>query len=289
MDFDTLKTFVAIADHGSLSAAAQALYLTQPAVSKRLAALESTLELRLFDRIGKQARLTQAGSTLLPHTRELLMQAQSLKNMASNLKQEVSGPLLLGTSHHIGLHRLPKVLKIFRRSYPQVDLDIRFMDSEAACHAVQIGELELAIVTLPDPPGNKLKLKKIWDDPLCFVCAPDHELAQRDAVTLQELTCYPAVLPGATTYTRAILERALRKQGLAITLGMATNYLETIKMLTDINLGWSLLPASMIRNSSLHQLPLTLQLHRRLGTVSHENRTLSNPARALLRTLEQAS
>lgn len=285
MEFGSLRAFLAVADSGSFSAAAQQLYLTQPAVSKRLAALEKELEIRLFDRIGRRVRLTHAGEVLLPKAREMLLQAQDMKHLASNLQTEVSGPLLLGTSHHIGLHRLPPVLKNFRGSFPQVDLDIRFMDSEAACAAVDKGDLEMAVVTLPNEPSPKLQTRCLWQDQLCFVVAAEHELAKHKTVSLRTLTSYPAVLPGPTTYTRGILDRALADNNLVITLGMSTNYMETLKMLVDINLGWSLLPETMLENSSLIRLPVKLKLSRSLGLVTHTGRTLSNPARALMSCL----
>ncbi len=285
MDFNNLQAFLAVADAGSFSRAAQRLYLTQPAVSKRLASLEDELGLRLFDRIGRKVSLTHAGSSLLPRARELLLQAQDMKHLASNLTEEVSGPLILGTSHHIGLHRLPDVLKQYRSEYSDVQLDIRFMDSEAACRAVEKGELEMAIVTLPTDSPSNLQIRELWEDKLCFVTAPEHELAGKREVSLEELTCYPAVLPGPTTYTRSILEQAIQEHDLDISLGMSTNYMETLKMLAEINLGWSLLPETMLKQAKLKVLPVKLQLKRSLGLVTHGERILSNPAQALVSCL----
>ena len=281
MELAALQAFLAISDQGSYSAAAEHLYLTQPAISKRIKRLEEELEVKLFERVGRRMHLTHAGRVLLPKARELVLQAQDMKHLASNLHSEVAGPLLLGTSHHIGLHRLPPILKSFRVAYPEVELDIRFMDSEAACRDVEKGELELAVVTLPTKPSPRLRTRLLWEDPLEFVAAPEHPLAEREQVTLEELARHPAVLPGPTTYTRAILSRALAEKGLEVTLGMSTNYMETLKMLAEINLGWSLLPAT-IRGPSLKVLPVPLKLSRSLGVVIHRDRTLSNPARALL-------
>ncbi len=285
MDFNSLQAFLAVAETGSFSRAAQRLYLTQPAVSKRLATLEDELGLTLFDRVGRRVSLTHAGEVLLPRARELLLQAQDLKHLASELTEEVSGPLVLGTSHHIGLHRLPDVLRHYRNAYPDVQLDIRFMDSEAACRSVEKGDLEVAIVTLPNNPPDNLRTRELWQDELCFVAAPEHELAGTEQLSLKQLTRFPAVLPGPTTYTRSILEEALRKQHLDITLGMSTNYMETLKMLAEINLGWSLLPRTMLGHSKLVILPVKLKLKRSLGLVTHTGRILSNPAQALISCL----
>ncbi|BAO44276.1 LysR family transcriptional regulator [Thiolapillus brandeum] len=285
MDLNNLRAFLAVAETGSFSQAAKRLHLTQPAVSKRIALLEDELGLLLFDRIGRHSRLTHAGGVLLPRARELILKAQDLKNQATSLTQKVSGPLTLGTSHHIGLHRLPDVLRHYRKDFPDVQLDIHFMDSEEACRAVDKGELEMAIVTLPSETPPNLRTRKLWRDELCFVTAPVHELAGRKRVSLKQLTQYPAVLPGPTTFTRAILEKALLKHGLTISLGMSTNYMETLKMLTEINLGWSLLPRIMLTRAKLKILPVKLQLTRSLGLVTHKERILSNPAKAMVSCL----
>ena len=280
MDIYALQAFIAVSKQGSFSLAADCLYLTQPAVSKRIAGLERELGIRLFDRIGRQVMLTEAGSTLLPRAQNLLNDLADLKRLASNLSGTVTGTLVMGTSHHIGLHRLPAPLRVFTSSYPGVRLDIRFMDSEAACRAVETGELEIAVVTLPNLGPGKLDLRKVWDDPLAFVVATDHPLASRTDLSLAELTGYPAVLPGKTTYTRAILDAAISKHNLELKINMSTNYLETLKMLVSAGQGWSLLPETML-DHNLVPLQLPLRLKRELGIVVHVSRTLSNAASSL--------
>jgi DNA-binding transcriptional LysR family regulator len=287
MEISALRAFVEVADHESFSEAAEALYLTQPAVSKRVAQLEAELGARLFDRIGRRVSLTTTGAALLPRARRLINDARELKRLVSDLSGEVRGRLVMGTSHHIGLHRLPGPLKRFTDTFPEVELDIRFMDSEAACRAVETGDLELAIVTLPpDQPAN-LQLEAIWDDPLAFMVGRDHPLASRERVALVELLRYPAVLPGSTTYTRGILEQAMRDAGAELHVAMATNYLETLHMLVATGLGWSLLPATLL-DRDVHQLLIDdLQLERRLGAVTHRRRSLSNAGGEMIRACRE--
>ena len=115
MDIQALIAFIEIAECGSFSLAAQNLHLTQPAVSKRIAGLESRLGARLLDRIGRRARLTQAGALLLPRARAIVRAMQLAEQEIRDLSDTVSGTLHLATSHHIGLHRLPPVLSGFSR------------------------------------------------------------------------------------------------------------------------------------------------------------------------------
>ena len=285
MDIAALKAFIAVADSGSFSLAAEQLFLTQPAISKRVSALENELEARLFDRIGRGVSLTEAGQALLPRARNILLDLEDSVRALSNLSGEVHGTLRFGTSHHIGLHRLPPVLKAFVHVYPEVRLDIRFMDSEEACLAVEHGELELAIVTLPPSPANVLQTEKVWDDPLAIMVARDHPLAQKRRPSLRDLASHPVILPATGTYTRQIAEAAFKEVDLHLDIALSTNYLETIHMLVSVGIGWSLLPVTMRDDQTRILSVSALSLSRSLGVVYHRDRTLSNAARALNRLL----
>lgn len=288
MDIASLRAFLAVADAGSFSQAAERLFLTQPAISKRIAALESELDARLFDRIGRTVSLTEAGRALQPRARTILVEIEDSVRAISNLTGEVHGTLRFATSHHIGLHRLPPALKVFTRQHPEVRLDIRFMDSEAACVAVEHGELELAIVTLPPDPSANLSLDPVWEDPLGIVVSNEHPLAGQRRTALSSLLKHPAILPATGTYTRQIAEQAFSEAGAKLDVTLSTNYLETIHMLVSVGMGWSLLPLTMLDGQLKHIRVRELQLQRTLGVVTHRERTLSNAALALQALLHAA-
>lgn len=287
MDIAGLQAFVTIADCGSFSLAAGRLHLTQPAVSKRLAALEAELDTRLFDRLGRAVRLTEAGGVLLPRALRILAELDDTRRALRNLSGVVTGPLTLATSHHIGLHRLPPVLRIFSSRYPQVRLDMRFMDSELAGAAVLRGEVDLAVITLPPRLEPPLEVLPLWPDSLIAIASPAHPLAEPIAVTPERLSQYPAILPSEATFTRRIIEEGLARLGVTPLVAFSTNYLETIKMMVAVGLGWSILPRTM-RDADLVELNVDgLRLERALGVVRHTGRTLSNAARAILDTLRE--
>jgi DNA-binding transcriptional LysR family regulator len=226
-------------------------------------------------------RLTDAGRALLPHARGLVNEAADIKRLVSNLSGRIEGTLVMGTSHHVGLHRLPRPLKAYTRRFPDVRLDIRFMDSESACRAVELGELELAIVTLPDQ-ARRLQTRVLWEDRLRLAVSPEHPLAGTGPKGLAEVVRYPAVLPSRATYTRGILEAAVAEAGLALRVAMSTNYLETLKMLAATGLGWTLLPDTML-DGEVVEIPVEgVDLRRRLGAVTREGGTLSNAAGAMI-------
>ena len=288
MDTQSLAAFVEVAQAGSFSRAGETLHLSQPAVSKRVAALEGQLRTPLFDRVGRRVTLTDAGRALLPYAKQALLDIEEGRRALSHMSTRVAGRLSIGTSHHIGLHRLPPVLRAFTQKHPDVDLDIHFMDSEVACQQVLAGRLELGVVTLPSQPLPHLESRLAWDDPLAFVVGPGHPLLRRKKVRLATLAEYPAVLPDEATYTHRIVRAALQKHGVAPRIRLATNYLETLKMLASIGLGWSVLPRSML-DRSLREIAIPeLKMRRELGAVWHERRTLSAAARALLAVLPAA-
>jgi DNA-binding transcriptional LysR family regulator len=285
MDWASLTAFVAVADQGGFSAAAEQLHLTQPAISKRIALLEDSLQVRLFDRLGRQVLLTEAGRLLLPRARQMLAEGQAARRALQDLGQDIGGRLSLATSHHIGLHRLPALLRRFSALHPRAALDIRFVDSEQAYAQVLHGDVELAVTTL-GPTEAPLQATTVWDDPLCFAVAPDHPLARLPKVTLADLAAHPAVLPDPGTFTHRIVAEMFARRGLSLRLRMTTNYLETIKMMVSVGLAWSALPRTMV-DTQVQVLPVGgVQLSRQLGYVVHGGRTLSRAAQAFIELLK---
>ncbi len=288
LDTQGLAAFVAVAESGSFSEAAERLFITQPAVSKRIAQLEQQLETRLFDRIRKKIFLTEAGHALLPRARSILQSLKDAQQAVTDLDGDVSGKLAIAFSHHIGLHRLPPYLKQYSARHSDVSLDIRFEDSEQAYSTVLEGAVEIAVITLSGEEHPDIIATPLWKDPLVFVCSQDHPLHLRDNVTLQELSAMDAIHPGQNTYTGKIVSNLFEQRGIAFNSSMTTNYLETIKMMVSIGLGWSVLPKTMI--DSLEQIHVPdVYLERQLGAIEYKGRQLSNAATAFKNMLIASS
>lgn len=287
MDTQNLRAFLLVAQQGSFSAAAEKLHLTQPAVSKRIALLEEHLEVELFDRIGRSVSLTEAGRALMPFATSVEQELRAAEQAVRDLDGEVAGKLQLATSHHIGLHRLPPILSQFKQQFPAVHIDIDFMDSEQAYELIMQGGVELAVVTLAPRAETSVITLPIWEDPLDFMVAADHPLATAEgAIELKTLATHPAVLPGLNTYTGQIVKRLFDRHGLELQVSMATNYLETIRMLASVGLGWTVLPRTM-RDDGLTRLQVRrARIERTLGIVYHQGRSLSRAASAFVDTLQ---
>ena len=298
MDNTALQTFLTLVQTGSFTEAAEKLYLSQSAVSKRIATLENELNCRLLDRIGKQVLLTEAGKVLAARARSLLTEMEDTRRQIQNLSETVQGTVSIGTSHHIGLHRLPEVLRNYTRQFPMVELDLQFMNSEQVCAAVNNGQLELGVITLPLRPMEHLTLHPIWDDALEFVIGRAHPLVKSQQANsfkhntlhsqLNDLSRHEAILPSRGTFTREIVDGVFAQHNLPVHTKMQTNYLETIKMLVSVGLGWSVLPRKMLVDTTvLRILVAEVNISRSLGAVWHSSRTLSNAAKQFLMQLEQ--
>lgn len=285
METQNLQAFLSVAEKRSFSLAAEQLHLTQPAVSKRVAALESRLGNKLFDRIGRRVGLTEAGTALLPHARSIIQHLQQAEQVVRDLSGDIGGRLLLGTSHHIGLHRLAPVLRRFNQSCPEVKLDLAFMDSEQAHEQVMQGRIELAVVTLALQQVPGLVAESIWPDPLDFMVARDHPLAGEHGVSLETLSGLPVILPGMNTYTGQIVKSIFDRRQLSLNVAMSTNYLETIRVMASAGLGWTVLPRSMVDDSLLTLSVPVPTPQRELGYIYHRRRSLSNAARAFIEQL----
>jgi len=284
MDIQNIRAFLMVSETSSFSRAAEALHLTQPAISKRIQAMEQTLDIALFDRIGKSVQLTEAGQAIIPGCRRILDEIDENQRIISNLRDSTRGRLSLATSHHIGLHRLPPVLRSFAKNFPEVELDMHFMDSETACQQVIQGNIELAIITLPDHPDQRLATQVVWQDAMHCVVSSSHDLARRQKITRQQLLTLPAILPTAGTTTRELINRELSLNEDTNIL-LETGYLETIKAMIETGLGWGVLPDSML-DDSLKVIDLkAIKMQRQLGVVTHQARTLSSSANALLQLL----
>ncbi len=285
MNWTGLDTFVAVAGCLSFSKAATKLQVTQPAVSKRIQALESQLGTSLFDRLGKKVYLTDAGRLLQPRAETILQGLADTERLLQNLHNRVEGVLRLATSHHVGLHRLAPVLKSFTRGHGAVRLDIRFEDSEAAHDLVRGADCELAVVTLDPKGGSDLDYHPLWNDPLCFVVCQEHALAGSARTSLATLACEPVILPGLATYTGRIVVEVFDTLNIPLQPVMSTNYLETISMLVGTGIGWSVLPRSMVHPPMVALATDGPHMHRTLGIVTHPHRTLSNAADAFIDVL----
>lgn len=291
MDFYQLTYFKKVAETRSISRASGELLLTQPAVSKQMKALEDELGEKLFDRIGKKVFLTRTGEVLYTYAEKILRSVKEAKTAVKDMSLECSGELVIGTSDHISLHRLPEILKRYTSAFPKVDLRLRCHRSETVLDMVNKNLVDLGVITLPKT-AFKLVSKTIWQDPMSLVFPKNHPLQSLKVIRLKDIAKYGIILPEVGTTTRNTLDAAFSGKRLTPNIAMEVAYIETIKGLVKAGLGVSILPDKAVEQEILSGILVKSKIQdatfsRNLGVVYLKDKFLSRPAVEFLRFLEE--
>jgi DNA-binding transcriptional LysR family regulator len=291
MDFYQLTYFQKVAETRSMSRASEELLLTQPAVSKQIKALEEELGEKLFDRIGKKVFLTRAGEVLNTYADRILRSVREAKTAVKDMSIECSGELVIGTSDHISLHRLPDILKQYISAFPKVDLRLRCHRSETVLDMVNKNLIDLGVITLPKAPF-RLVSKTVWKDPMSLVFPKNHALQSLKVIRLKDIAKYGMILPEVGTTTRNTIDAAFSGKKLTPNIAMEVAYIETIKGLVKAGLGVSILPDKAVEQEILSGVLVKSKIQdanfsRNLGVVYLMDKFLSRPAVEFLRLLEE--
>ncbi len=212
MDLRQLTTLCAVIDRGSFSGAAEALGISQPAVSAQIRSLEERFGERLLDRSGRGVAVTEAGRVVEHHARRMIELEAELERELGEAGGRIGGRLELGSSTGPGEVLLPPLLADFRAAHPDVAVSLVVSDTRTICEQVLAGELEFGIVG-SDRHHRGLEFTPFLHDDLVVIVPPDHALAGReriDAITLAE---HPLILQQRGSGVRDVLEAALRAAG----------------------------------------------------------------------------
>jgi DNA-binding transcriptional LysR family regulator len=184
-----LEYFIAVASEMNFSRAAQQVHVVQSALSTSVSKLEKELGVELFDRSRQRIKMTPAGELFREHARRVIQTARQAKDSVSDYRGELSGTIDLGSLVSYGALDVPKVLGEFHRAYPFVRIRLRQSGtgSMAYLSAIADGSLDLAFVSAPDRFPGRIEMRMLSEEPMMFVCRPDHRLAQRDQVGIAEL------------------------------------------------------------------------------------------------------
>jgi DNA-binding transcriptional LysR family regulator len=212
MDLRRLEIFVKVAELGSFSRAAEALFLTQPTVSEHLRALEDELAVRLLDRLGRGAAPTPAGQLLLGYARRILALAAEARQAVDQFQGRMTGQLVVGGSTIPGEYVLPGLVALYRSKYPDVSVSLLIGSSRDVAGWVEDGRVELGIVGAR-PGGRALESRELMSDELIVVVGAEHRWSGRRTVTLDDVRTEPMIARERGSGSREALERALKSAG----------------------------------------------------------------------------
>lgn len=186
MELHQLRYFVAVAQTGSFSRAAEECLVSQPSLSQQIQKLERQLGQRLFDRMGKRTVLTAAGTVLLEQAQAILAAVDSAERQMKEFDRQIAGRLAVGAIPTVAPYILPRVLRRFVRKFPQVELMLHEDLTAHLVAGVLKGELDLALLALP-LPDRRLAWRSLMTDPLLVALPNDHALAKQHSISIDEL------------------------------------------------------------------------------------------------------
>jgi len=242
-----LASLVAIAEHGSVSAAARARGLTQPSISRQLQELERQLGAQLVERTPQGTRLTPAGEVMAQGARELLTQLAALPGRVRSRQDEVSGVVRLGTVDSIGIYVLPPVLAEFVQANPQVEVQVTCHSSGQLMTMLLDDELDVALGTTEHP---RLACERLFQNPLVLAYPPSMP-AEQLPTTMSELSRRRIVTFGKGLTIRTLLDQAFAAAGLTFTPVMGLTNLEVIKAMVRAGLGLGIIPDGCVQGFEL--------------------------------------
>ncbi|WP_137973613.1 LysR family transcriptional regulator [Pseudomonas sp. F(2018)] len=230
MNLHHLKVFLAVAEAGSISAGAQRLHISQPAVTREIRDLEASLGLALFDRHPRGVRPTEGGQRLLQFAERIFALEQAAERDLRDYANLSHGELYLGASATLGAYLLPPLLNRFRRLHPQVFVDLRVSNTHEVTQQLDDGSIALGFVEGPFAQDD-YACHRLARDRLLPVVGPAHPLAGRRGLHGRDLQEHDLYLREPGSGARASIEQAYREHGLRAEARMAIGGTEALKRL----------------------------------------------------------
>jgi DNA-binding transcriptional LysR family regulator len=288
MGLREFKTFVTVAERGSLSAAAETLCLSIPAISAQIARLEQELGAGLLDRSRKPARLTPAGQAVLAKAREVLVLYEQIGHALAE-GSELAGSFVLGSIPTALTSVIPRALLSLRAAHPRLQVKVHHGLSPSFVELLRQGSVDAAIISEPRTPLTDVHWEPFSREPV-LVIAPRESKGSTDEQLLRE---YPYIRFNRNFWVSGVIEEALVSRRIVLRETMELDSLEAIAMMVRHGLGVSIVPvsnATFVRFHRLKAVPLGHPpLSRTIGLAQRAGNPKQRLSAALLQALRKAA
>jgi DNA-binding transcriptional LysR family regulator len=293
MEIDQIETFLAVATFGGFHRAAEALRVSQPAVSARIKALEESLGVNLLSRSRAGLTLSDAGRTLRPYAEQLLRTAALARQAVHELQPQAAGPLQIAAALSICVYFLPDVLTQFQQAHPNSIINLRSGHSKEVLTMVLEDQAEIGMArSLNHPEVETLSLR---DDPLVLVGHSESGPQKGRQAKLAEVASWPLIFYERGSSDWSLTQSMFRRSGLMPNVGMEVDSIETAKRMVERGLGVAFLPqmavANDIRKGDLRTFKIVdaEPLSRSLDVIHPRHRPLRKEARSFLDIVRRAA
>jgi DNA-binding transcriptional LysR family regulator len=241
MDVEELRWLAALADRPHMTATARELHISQPALSRALARLEAAVGAPLFDRRGRVLVLNHHGRRYLPHVRRALEELDAGAAAVAEAADPEHGELRLWFLHTLGSWLVPALVGAYRAEHPGVRFRLAQRESTALLAGFADGEADLVLMG-PRPAGRRFAFHRLVTEPLLLAVPPDHRLAGRRTVRLEEIADDPFVAVRTGTALRALTDGLCRAAGFEPRIAFEGDEVATLRGLVAAGLGVALVP-----------------------------------------------
>lgn len=262
LNYHQLHIFYNVAQRGSFSAAAQALHMTQPAVTMQIQSLEDYFGVKLLVRSTKRIDLTEAGRALLPFAEKSVELIRETEQAMSRYTSMLQGRLQLGSSLTIGEYMLPRLLAPFGQRYPHISIMMKVTNTTQIIEEIVNHQLNFGLVEAPVQHPDMVS-EPVMEDELKLIVPSAHPLADKSSITLEEVIAYPFVLREKGSGTRQVMEEELRRQGFhmeQIQTVMELGSTGAVKSAVEAGIGITIISPSSVKHEEALGLIKTLDI-----------------------------
>ncbi len=283
MELDQLRSFVAVAEARSFTQAAALVHLSQPAISRQIARLESSLGARLFERYGRRVECTADGRLLLPLAKNIVSRADEAARLIREQVGTTPSRVTFGSTGTVFAHLLAPILASFMKTYPKIHLNLVEREDAFLEEAGASGDVDCAVVTAWGSP--RVASAHVLTEEILLLLPRGHRLASVPVVSLSDLADESIVLPGQAMNMSNLLVDCCRRAGFEPRVHHRATYLELMRALIRQGLGVGLAPKMFLAPETLDGLvvvPLRERPMRTLAMIHRHEQPISTAVRALM-------
>lgn len=266
MNLHQLRIFCSVVEFGSYTRAAETLYMTQPAVSLQVRALERSLQVKLFERVNQQLTVTEAGQALYQCALPMLNAEKEAERVLAELKGAVRGKLVVAANTTGGMYIVPPLLASYKERHPESELFLQIDATDRLIERARQGVIDLGFASgaISQP---ELTVEAIGTDYLTLILSQHHPLASHQALTLEQVAGLPFIVPESISRTRQLIEQTFRERGYALKIVMYFQGTEPVKKAVESNLGAAIVSRAAVEREvaagALRAMPIAdLELKR---------------------------
>ncbi|MBI1959181.1 MAG: LysR family transcriptional regulator [Candidatus Rokubacteria bacterium] len=251
MNLHHLRIFYTVAQRRSITAAAEDLLLSQPAVSLQLKALEKELGMPLFQRGGSKLALTQAGEVLYRSAVSILHAKEEVERSIGELRDGTKGRLILGAGTTGGMYVLPRIVQAYKGLWPETEIVFHIGNTDHILEKLLENVVDMGLVGGPID-DRRFVVEPVCPDELVLIAAPTHPIVSLGKVTLKDLAGLPFIVPEAGSRTRQLVERNFRDAGVPFKIAMQLSGTEGVKRGVEARLGVGMVSRYAVESECQH-------------------------------------